>query len=71
MSAEDWCRERLANLQIKDRRLDTLTEIRDHLSSLPASEVAITSNFLTLPELFDCVEDDGYGYGYGYVFFRN
>lgn len=60
MSEEDWCRECLAKLQIKDKRLDTLTEIRNHLSSLPASEVAMTSNFLTLPELFDCVEDDGY-----------
>lgn len=60
MSEEDWCRERLANLQIKDRRLDTLTEIRNHLSNLPPNEVAVTTNFLTLPDIFDCVEDAGH-----------
>lgn len=55
--SEEWCRQQLMNLQIKDRRLDTLTEIRNRLTNLPADEVAsVSSNFLTLPELFDCVE---------------
>lgn len=55
--SEEWCRQQLMNLQIKDRRLDTLNEIRNRLTNLPADEVAsVSSNFLTLPELFDCVE---------------
>lgn len=57
MTEETWCRDRLANLQIKDRRLETLTEIRNHLSALPPGEVAHTTNFLTLPDIFACVED--------------
>ncbi|KAJ6636009.1 26S proteasome non-ATPase regulatory subunit 5 [Pseudolycoriella hygida] len=57
--SEEWCRQQLMNLQIKDRRLDTLNEIRNHLTKLPANEVAsVSSNFLTLPELLDCVEDN-------------
>lgn len=57
--SEEWCRKQLMNLQIKDRRLDTLNEIRNHLTNLPADEVAsVSSNFLTLSELFDCVEDN-------------
>lgn len=57
--SEEWCRQQLMNLQIKDRRLDTLTEIRNHLTKLPADEVAsVSSNFLTLSDLFDCVEDN-------------
>lgn len=57
--AEEWFRQQLMNLQMKDRRLDTLNEIRNHLTKLPADEVAtVSSNFLTLSELFDCVEDN-------------
>lgn len=57
--SEEWCRQQLMNLQIKDRRLDTLNEIRNRLTKLPADEVAsVSSNFLPLSELFDCVEDN-------------
>lgn len=57
--SEEWCRQQLMNLQIKDRRLDTLNEIRNHLTKLPAEQVAsVSSNFLTISELFDCVEDN-------------
>ncbi|XP_037038603.1 26S proteasome non-ATPase regulatory subunit 5 [Bradysia coprophila] len=55
--SEEWCCQQLMNLRIKDRRLDTLTEIRNCLTNLPADEkVFVSSNFLTLPQLFDCVE---------------
>ncbi len=57
--SEEWCRQQLMNLQIKDRRLDTLNEIRNHLTNLPAAEVAtVSSNFLIPSNLFDCVEDN-------------
>lgn len=61
--SEEWVRQQLMNLQIKDRRLDTLNEIRNHLTKLPADEVAsVSSNFLTLSELFDCVEQERYNF---------
>lgn len=55
--SEEWCREQLAKLQIKDRRLSTLTEIRDHLSTLPPNELAVTTNYLSVPEIFECVAE--------------
>lgn len=60
MSApEDWCREKLENLQIKDKQKDTLTEIKQHLTELPSQQAIITSNFLQLPAIFDCLDDGG------------
>lgn len=60
MSApEEWCREKLANLQIKDLQKDTLTEIREHLTHLSSQQAVITSNFLKLPAIFDCLDDCG------------
>lgn len=55
-SPEEWCREKLANLQIKDLQMNTLNEIKEHLITLPAQEAIITSNFLKLPALFDCLD---------------
>lgn len=55
--SEEWCRQQLANLQIKDRRLDTLNEIRNQLNRLSADEVATTSNFLTVSEILACADD--------------
>lgn len=67
--SEEWCRQQLMNLQIKDRRMDTLNEIRNHLTKLPADEVAsVSSNFLTLSELFDCVEDNQERYFFQIVY---
>lgn len=56
--AEEWCRQQLANLHIKDRRLTALTEIRNHLSTLPPNEIIVTSNLLSINDLFDCVVED-------------
>lgn len=51
---EEWCRQQLANLQIADRRLDTLAEIRNHLTVQPSA-----SDCLSLHEIFSCIEVDG------------
>lgn len=56
---EDWCRQKLANLQIKDLQKDTLSEIKDHLTQLSSQQAIITSNFLKLPAIFDCLDDCG------------
>lgn len=53
-SAEDWCHEQLANLQIADRRLDTLAEIRNHLTVQPSS-----ASWLSLRDIFACIDDGG------------
>lgn len=50
-SAEEWCRERLANLKVADRQLATLSEIRAHLSQQPES-----ANWLTLRDIFNCID---------------
>lgn len=52
--SEEWCVEQLAKLQIKERRLTTLNEIKSHLSSVPPNEINISSKFLTL---LDSIED--------------
>lgn len=56
--SEEWCRQQLSNLQIKDRQLDTLNEIRNQLNNLAADEVAITSNFLSVPEILACADNE-------------
>lgn len=56
--SEEWCRRQLANLQIKDRRLDTLNEIRNYLNDLSADEVAEKSSFLTVSEILACDDDN-------------
>lgn len=52
--SEEWCREQLAKLQIKERRLTTLNEIKNHLSSVGPNEINISAKFLTL---LDSIED--------------
>uniref|UniRef100_U5ETB0 26S proteasome non-ATPase regulatory subunit 5 n=1 Tax=Corethrella appendiculata TaxID=1370023 RepID=U5ETB0_9DIPT len=55
--SEEWCREQLENLQIKDLRTNTLNEIKNQLVKLPANENEITSKFIKSPILLDCLED--------------
>lgn len=52
--SEEWCVEQLAKLQIKERRLDTLNEIRAQLSTVGPNEVNISAKFLAL---LDSIED--------------
>lgn len=51
--SEEWCIEQLAKLQIKERRLTTLNEIKTHLSSVSANEINISTKFLTLLDSID------------------
>lgn len=51
---EIWCREKLANLKIKDLQLTTLNEIKNHLVS--SEDAKLTSNILQLEKLYDCLE---------------
>lgn len=51
--SEEWCIEQLAKLQIKERRLTTLNEIKEHLSSVSANEINISTKFLTLLDSID------------------
>lgn len=52
--SDEWCLEQLAKLQIDENRLTTLTEIRNHLSSITSNEVNISPKFLSL---LDSIED--------------
>lgn len=52
-SQEEWCQQQLANLRIADRRLETLAEIRHHLSMQPNS----STNWLSMRDIFNCIED--------------
>lgn len=54
---EEWCREQLKNLQIRDLRTNTLTEIKNQLISHPNDEVVISTNFIQSQELLDCLKD--------------
>lgn len=55
--SEEWCLQQLAKLQIKDNRLSTLNEIKNHLSGIPANEMNVSSKFLTLLDsIDDCSE---------------
>lgn len=55
--SEDWCIEQLAKLQIKERRLDTLNEIRAQLSSIGPNEVSVSAKFLALLDSIDEYRD--------------
>lgn len=56
-TAEEWCREQLANLKVADRQLSTLSDIRAHLAQQPES-----SNWLTLRDIFNCIDDEAVRY---------
>ena len=55
--SEEWCIEQLAKLQIKERRLDTLNEIRTALGSVGANEVNVSAKFLALLDSIDDYRD--------------
>lgn len=55
--SEEWCLEQLAKLQIKERRLSTLNEIKEHLYSISPNEINISSKFLTLLDSIDECKD--------------
>lgn len=55
--SEEWCLEQLAKLQIKERRLSTLNEIKNHLNNIHSNEVNISSKFLTLLDSIDDCSD--------------
>lgn len=54
--SEDWCAEQFANLHIKERRLDTLNQIRSHLKNVVPDKAPNFPKFLTL---LDSIEDCG------------
>lgn len=55
--SEEWCIEQLAKLQIKERRLDTLNEIRAQLSGVGPNEVNVSAKFLALLDSIDEYRD--------------
>lgn len=55
--SEDWCIEQLAKLQIKERRLDTLNEIRTQLGNIGPNEVSVSAKFLSLLDSIDDYRD--------------
>lgn len=55
--SEDWCIEQLAKLQIKERRLDTLNEIRTQLTNVGPNETSISAKFLALLDSIDDYRD--------------
>lgn len=55
--SEDWCIEQIAKLQIKERRLDTLNEIRTQLGNMGPNEVSISAKFLSLLDSIDDCRD--------------
>lgn len=55
--SEEWCIEQLAKLQIKERRLDTLNEIRATLSNASPNVVNVSTKFLTLLDSIDDYRD--------------
>lgn len=55
--SEDWCVEQLAKLQIKERRLDTLNEIRTQLGNIGPNEVSVSAKFLSLLDSIDDYRD--------------
>lgn len=56
-SEEEWCAEKLSKLLQEDLRISTLSEIKDHLSSLPQAEAIRIANLLDLPLVFDCLNN--------------
>lgn len=56
-SREEWCAEKLSKLLNEELRISTLCEIKNHLTSVPQEEAAITANILQLPLVFDCLND--------------
>lgn len=55
--SEDWCVEQLEKLQIKERRLDTLNEIRTQLGNIGPNEVSVSAKFLSLLDSIDDYRD--------------
>lgn len=55
--SEEWCIEQLAKLQIKERRLATLNEIKTHLSNAKENEISLSANFLALLDSIDDCRD--------------
>lgn len=54
IAVDEWCRQQLANLQIADRRTDALAEIRNHLTTQPAS----SSGWLSTGDIFNCIREE-------------
>lgn len=48
-SDEEWCQTQLNNLRLNDRRLETLAELRHHLTAQPA---ASWTHSLPVPDIF-------------------
>lgn len=55
--SEEWCVEQLAKLQIKERRLDTLNEIRAQLNNVGPNEVSVSAKLLALLDSIDDCRD--------------
>nr|XP_023016451.1 26S proteasome non-ATPase regulatory subunit 5-like [Leptinotarsa decemlineata] len=56
-SNEEWCSEVSSKLQREDLRISTLNEIKEHFSSISQLEVSKLVNILSLPLVFDCLND--------------
>lgn len=56
-SANEWCTDKLSKLLNEELRISTLSEIKEHFSTLSSNEATQTANLLELPLLFDCLND--------------
>ncbi|XP_030752120.1 26S proteasome non-ATPase regulatory subunit 5-like [Sitophilus oryzae] len=56
-SGQDWFNAKVSSLLQEDLRVSTLTELKDHLTSLPHNEASHISNVLQLALVFDCLND--------------
>lgn len=57
MASKEWYSNKLTDLMQEDQRVSTLSELRDHLKSLPHEEATRISTGLQLPLVFDCLND--------------
>lgn len=56
-SHKDWYADKLSDLLQEDLRVSTLSELRDHLKSLPHEDAARIVAGLQLHLVFDCLND--------------
>ncbi|KAF7268905.1 hypothetical protein GWI33_018007 [Rhynchophorus ferrugineus] len=57
-SNQDWFNAKIASLLQEDLRISTLSELKDHLASLPQEDASRISNILQLALVFDCLNDN-------------
>ncbi|KAF5284088.1 hypothetical protein FQA39_LY17137 [Lamprigera yunnana] len=55
--AREWCSNQISKLLEEDLRVPTLTEIKQHFSSVSPEEAKVTANNLQLTAIFDCLNN--------------